>query len=149
MAAAAIASGAVGPPEEGAGAGLLLDGTTTATGTGVGVVAVRPSCWASTAGSTVAEVASPCESCDFCAVDFVVPDEEVVVGWLVLLAWPLALVPVSAVLDLALGSLPFAALPESALDDAAGALLLALLFAAGELSARGGEAGGGAAWEEG
>src|SRR5271169_5225766 len=48
MAAAAIASGGVEPPEEGVAAGTFVAGVVTGmtTATGFGVVAMRAACWA-------------------------------------------------------------------------------------------------------
>ena len=148
MAAAAIASGALGPL--GVGDGLLVDGGATATATGVGVVASRPTCWTRrTVGSTPVGSADACASSGFCPVDLaaVEEDDEVVsVDWLVLpLAWPHALALLAPLLAALFdGSLPPAVLLESALVGGAEALLLL----AGEYWAGGRETGG-AAWEAG
>ncbi|HLX17087.1 MAG TPA: hypothetical protein VKS24_18030 [Bradyrhizobium sp.] len=55
IAAAAIASGGVEPPEEGVAAGTFAGGAVTGmtTATGFGVVAVRAACWARTVEPTV------------------------------------------------------------------------------------------------
>src|SRR5579872_92688 len=148
MAAAAIASGALGP-EEGAGAGLLVNGMATEIATGVGVVARTSTCWpARTVGSTAVGSAFACESSGFCLGDLPASEEEVLsVDWLVLpLLWLFAVALVVPLLASVFDeSLRRAVLLDSALVRGAGALLLA----AGELLAGAFRAGGGADWEVG
>ncbi|MGA2054513.1 MAG: hypothetical protein ABSG88_04350 [Bradyrhizobium sp.] len=155
IAAAAIASGAVGPPEAVAIAGALVAGVDvgTATATGVGVVGALPTCCARmVASTTVVSVSSPLDlwSSGFEVLDVV----AVVVDWLV----PLAVAPLPLALAGAVaselsfdGGPSFAALLESPLAGGGGvgaALLLALLalllalLAGAALSAAGGGASG-------
>src|SRR5579883_1622187 len=148
MAAAAIASGALGP-EEGAGAGLLVDGMATEIATGVGVVARTSTCWpARMVGSTAVGSVFACESSGFCLGDLPASEEELLsVDCLVLpLLWLFAVALVVPLLASVFDeSLRRAVLLESALARRAGALLLA----AGELLAGAFKAGGGADWEVG
>jgi hypothetical protein len=148
MAAAAMASGAVGPPEVGAVAGVLAVDVGTATATGVGVVGALPACCARMVAST--PVASASSSLDLWPSEFEVLDVAVVVvvDWLV----PLAAAPLllalagggASELSLLDGGPSLAALLESLLACGVGALLLALLalllalFAGAALSAAGG-----------
>jgi hypothetical protein len=66
MAAAAMASGAVGLPETGAVGGALVVGVDvgTATATGTGVVGALPTCCARMVASTTVASASACSSLD-------------------------------------------------------------------------------------
>jgi hypothetical protein len=115
MAAAAIASGAVGPPEAMAAAGVVVAGVDvgTATATGVGVAGVLPTCWARMVASTA--VASASSPLDFWSSGFVLPDVVAVV-----VDWPVPLAVTPLLLALA-GSVAL----ESSLDD--GPLLAASL----------------------
>ena len=79
IAAAAMASGAVGPPGAGVADGVVVVGAGVAitTATGVGVVTALPACCASRATSTAAVSASVAESLDFPSVDAVEFDDVV------------------------------------------------------------------------
>ena len=161
IAAAAIASGAVGPPEAGVVVGTLAAGAVVeiAAATGVGVVGALPTCWARIVASTA--VASPPASLllDLSPSDFDVPEIAVVVvpvvDWLVPLAVaPLLVAPPEAdgsELELELdGDASLAAPSDWLFAGAGGVLLLALVlllgplalllasFAGGALSAAGG-----------
>jgi hypothetical protein len=142
IAAAAIASGAVGPPEVGvAGGGVLVEGTDVGTATATGVVAVLAACCARRVASIAVEPVSVAVSLDFVSVDGVESDEAVDDDWLVLpvvAPFAFAVVPEPALLA-SDGWLEFAALllelplaggGGGALLLAAAALLLALLFEA-------------------
>lgn len=121
IAAAARASGAVGPAEEGVVVGTVAAGVDVgiAVATGVGVIDVLAVCWARMVASTA--VASPFLSLDLSPSDFDVPDFAVVVP---VVDW---LFPLVAVL------LPLASAgpdgSEFEFDDAP--LLLAASFAGG------------------
>ncbi len=147
IAAAAIARGAVGPPELGGAEGVFVTGVDVGTGaaTGVGVVRALPTCCARMVASAAVASASAGSPLDVWSPGFDVPEvvaEVVVVDWLVpLAAAPLLLAFADA---LALDADPslLAALSELLPAGAelgelllfAGAALLLALWAGGLLS---------------
>ena len=144
IAAAARASGAVGPPEDGAVVGALATGVDAeiAAAVGVGAVEALPTCCARMVAST-ADASLPASlPLDLSPADFDVPDFTVVVvpvvDWLVPLAAAPSLPALAEGLELELdGGLLLAALSElseSSFAAGGGVLLLALALLLGLLA---------------